>query len=77
MIFYGLGTLPGHNYSLAADISADGVVVVGSSGIVNTAVGEAFRWSAVEGMIGLGDLPGGEYRSIVGVGRSPIFSRGP
>ena len=57
----------------------DGSVVVGSS---SSASGyEAFRWTKATGMVGLGDLPGGEFRSdanslsidgsvVVGVGSS-------
>jgi probable HAF family extracellular repeat protein len=60
----GLGRLPGSEEfipSKARGISADGQVVVGYSG---SALGvEAFRWSAEEGMEGLGDLPGGTFSS--------------
>lgn len=63
-----LGVLPGANvpdHSQAADVSGDGLVVVGSS---NATVGpfthyEAFRWTAAGGMVGLGDLPGGSNHS--------------
>jgi len=62
------------------DISADGSVVVGESGSANG--GEAFRWTAATGMVGLGDLGGGEFYSsairvsadgsvVVGASRSP------
>ncbi len=55
--FQGLGDLPGGDFeSLAQDVSADGQVVVGGSSSANG--GEAFRWNASEGMVGLGDLPG-------------------
>jgi probable HAF family extracellular repeat protein len=43
--------------SEAHNVSADGLVVVGTSG------GEAFRWSQGQGMVGLGDLPGGLFQS--------------
>jgi len=56
--FMGLGRLPGAAGSSAAAISADGSSVVGGSG------GEAFRWTQTEGMVGLGDLPGGDEFSI-------------
>jgi probable HAF family extracellular repeat protein len=42
-------------------ISADGETIVGTG---SSALGqEAFRWTAAEGMVGLGDLPGGGYES--------------
>ena len=50
----GLGTLPGHYESRAESVSADGSVVVGSSG--SSSVDEAFRWTAEGGMVGLGRL---------------------
>jgi probable HAF family extracellular repeat protein len=59
-----LGRLPGDGEfmpSKARGISADGQVVVGFSGSASGA--EAFRWSAAEGMEGLGDLPGGTFSS--------------
>ena len=37
-------------------VSADGLVVVGRN---NFGGSEAFRWTAAEGLVGLGDLPGG------------------
>ena len=67
----GLGFLyvPGHDsfLSFANDVSSDGSTVVGNSN--STPVGggiqrvEAFRWTANDGMIGLGDLPGGGFFS--------------
>jgi probable HAF family extracellular repeat protein len=42
--------------SSAYGVSADGSVVVGHSGFYD--VGEAFRWTADGGMVGLGRLPG-------------------
>ncbi|HSJ98753.1 MAG TPA: hypothetical protein VLC53_16880, partial [Myxococcota bacterium] len=56
--FRGLGNLPGGNWSSAADVSSDGSVVVGWSMVAGAK--EAFRWTAAEGMVGLGDLPGGD-----------------
>jgi probable HAF family extracellular repeat protein len=51
-----LGDLPGGNqWSRADGISGDGKVVVGVSSSANS-TGEAFRWSSVEGMTGLGFL---------------------
>ena len=55
--FQGLGDLPGGDFSsLARDVSADGLVVVGVS--ENATYDEAFRWEN-DVMIPLGDLPGG------------------
>ncbi len=48
----GLGTLNGAGASDANAISADGITVVGIS------AGEAFRWSANDGLIALGSLQG-------------------
>ncbi len=59
--FSGLGFLPGGSSfnSTAFDVSADGTVVVGHSHGPNGT--EAYRWTAETGMVGLGDLPGGEF----------------
>lgn len=58
--FQGLGDLHGGEFSsIANGISPDGSVVVGSSRSVNGI--EAFRWSEQQGMVGLGDLPGGIF----------------
>lgn len=57
----GLGTLPGGTQSSAADVSKDGMVVVGVSGSDNGTL--AFRWTAWTGMVALGDLPGGSVFS--------------
>jgi probable HAF family extracellular repeat protein len=62
----GLGFLPGGiTSSVARAVSADGSVVVGSSGSgsVDAGAQEAFRWTSDGGMVGLGDLPGGHVRS--------------
>jgi probable HAF family extracellular repeat protein len=65
----GLGILPGMEASTAYSISADGLVVVGNSvryadldgdGLMDQ---EAFRWTQSDGMVGLGDLPGGGVHS--------------
>ncbi len=67
--FIPLGDLSGGEYeSSARGISADGTVVVGisSSDFDGKAVdggSEAFRWTAETGMVGLGDFPGGFFRS--------------
>jgi len=56
--FQGLGHLPGSSGSYARAVSADGSVVVGDAGWT----GEAFRWTATDGMVGLGFLtPAGTY----------------
>lgn len=48
----------GTGYSRAADVSADGSIVIGGA---DSELGyEPFRWTA-EGMVGLGDLSGGDY----------------
>jgi probable HAF family extracellular repeat protein len=53
--------------SAAAGVSADGSVVVGLSSSENApnndALREALRWTAGSGMVGLGDLPGGNFHS--------------
>ncbi len=57
-----LGTGPDERrYSDAADVSAEGSVIVGAS---TSPQGEqAFRWTAAAGLVGLGDLPGGAFFS--------------
>ena len=50
----GLGCLPGDDYSMACAVSAGGSTVVGYSG--SEAEEEAFRWTAGDGMVGLGFL---------------------
>ncbi|AKV65690.1 HAF repeat-containing PEP-CTERM protein [Microcystis panniformis] len=66
----GLGYLPGGGYyaaSSATGVSANGSVVVGNStsanGIEVLGWQEAFRWTQGTGMVGLGDLPGGNFWS--------------
>ena len=63
-----LGDLPGGNVdSLAYGASADGAVVVGSSSSAESAgfrTAEAFRWTIAGGMVGLGDLPAGDFNSV-------------
>jgi probable HAF family extracellular repeat protein len=60
----GLGFLPGGITSRANKVSLDGSVVVGVAGKTNDIYGshEAFRWENGL-MIGLGDLPGGDFYS--------------
>lgn len=57
-----LGDLGGHPLGEANAVSADGEVVVGFSRAPEGP--EAFRWTAATGMVGLGDLPGGPFRSF-------------
>lgn len=63
----GLGFLPGRSFggSQANGVSGDGKVVVGYSPSANTSTTntEAFRWTSGGGMVGLGDLPGGDFDS--------------
>jgi uncharacterized membrane protein len=57
--------------TFAESVSSDGSVIVGMSRSENSAdtplsphvPGEAFRHTRFEGMVGLGDLPGGEFHS--------------
>ncbi len=57
----GLGDLGG-SFSKASGVNSDGSVVVGSSKSTNNA-SEAFRWTQAGGMVGLGDLAGGDFYS--------------
>ena len=63
----GLGYLPGPTETLggAVAVSADGSVIAGYSSSANTFSfsTEAFLWTQAGGMIGLGDLPGGNFNS--------------
>ena len=54
----GLGFLPGGSTSIAAAISFDGQVIVGSAN-QNGGFGQAVMWDADRNPITLGDLPGG------------------
>ncbi|MDQ7013881.1 MAG: PEP-CTERM sorting domain-containing protein [Planctomycetota bacterium] len=58
-----LGLLPGHNQSTAFGVSPRGNWVVGES-VLSPEHVEAFAWSQETGTFGLGDLPGGRFRSI-------------
>src|SRR4029450_7807252 len=54
----------GAHFALADAVSADGSVIVGqSSSTASGNRGEAFRWTMLQGMAGLGDLPGGDFQS--------------
>lgn len=65
----GLGSLPGGEIqSIALGVSADGSTVVGASSSTESAASqlgalEAFRWTSVLTMDGLGDLDGGVFDS--------------
>jgi probable HAF family extracellular repeat protein len=67
-----LGDLPGgDSFSVAADVSTDGSIVVGGASSAASLAGssfeldfEAFRWTQATGMVGLGDLPGGGFHSF-------------
>jgi probable HAF family extracellular repeat protein len=79
--FRGLGTLPGHVASAAFGLSGDGKVVVGTSfGDENSP--QAFRWTARDGLVGLGVRPmgfGGRNRrepSIAAFAPAPTTSAG-
>jgi probable HAF family extracellular repeat protein len=65
--FQPLGFVPGKSYSTATAISADGTVVVGfnSTSLIGGSA-EAFRWTVQDGMVALGDLPGGTTFSRAG-----------
>ena len=64
----GIGDLPGDGFfSGAYGMSGDGSVIVGaghSTASGSATIGEAFRWTQAGGMVGLGDLPGGDFGSI-------------
>jgi uncharacterized membrane protein len=57
--FQSLGTLPGWHNSYGLGVSGDGEVVVGQATDERAFVGQAFRWTAATGMVGLGWTPGG------------------
>jgi probable HAF family extracellular repeat protein len=48
---------------IAAGVSGDGTVVVGHSGFSSDSgvIYKAFRWTEASGMVGLGELPGGDF----------------
>jgi probable HAF family extracellular repeat protein len=54
-------SVPGFNFSYGLGVSFDGLIAVGDSR--STSGNEAFRWTAAEGLHGLGDLPGGAFES--------------
>jgi uncharacterized membrane protein len=63
-----LGFVPGHASSKAHGVSADGSVVVGRSG-------EAFRWTAVGGMVSLGPLTRGGVADVSADGSTVVGDR--
>lgn len=79
-----LPPIPGTSYGGQANsASADGAIVVGmGAGKPDTSGAsgsEAFRWTATEGTVGLGDLPGGRWESSalsVSADGSTIVGRG-
>ena len=59
----GLGELSGGALAdTAFGVSGDGAVVVGAA--VDGSETEAFRWTLTGGLIGLGDLEGGNLESV-------------
>lgn len=60
--FIGLGGLNESRSSNAQAVNSDGTLVVGAS--TSDRGREAFLWSFEGAMVGLGDLPGGAFRSI-------------
>lgn len=56
-----LGVLPGHDESVAWDVSGDGKTIIGESSSLFEEM--AFRWAAGK-MSTVGDLPGGETESV-------------
>jgi uncharacterized protein with beta-barrel porin domain/uncharacterized membrane protein len=67
----GLGFLPGHDFSRAVAVTADGTTIVGASFklVANGGVasGEAFIWNKNTGMVGLGKLSGTNYSEAISV----------
>ena len=58
--FLLLGELSGGSYySSARSVSRNAMVIVGTSNSANGP--EAFRWTPETGIVGLGDIPGGEF----------------
>jgi probable HAF family extracellular repeat protein len=63
-----LGFLPGGTSSVAYGVSADGTVIAGYGSdydpdVLGSGIRQAFRWTATEGMVGLGWLQGGIVNS--------------
>jgi uncharacterized membrane protein len=64
--FTALGSLAGYASSEAAAVSADGRYVAGTS-TSSAGFKQAVRWTARQGAVGLGFLPGGTFSSAAGV----------
>lgn len=54
-----IGILPGKSVSTVSGVSGDGRIVVGTATAQNGLSGQAFKWTAETGAVGLGFLPGG------------------
>jgi probable HAF family extracellular repeat protein len=65
-VFVPLGSLSGYTMSQAVAVSSNGSVVVGTA---STAAGnrQAFRWTAQQGMAGLGFIASGTYSAAAAV----------
>lgn len=50
-------------FSSAYGIASDGSRIAGRRDLLSGDAAEAFYWSQMEGMVGLGDLPGGSFHS--------------
>lgn len=62
--FTGFGDLLGGDfYSCVVEVSDDGSVIIVGYGYAPEAPNRAFLWEAGEGMLELGDLPGGSDHS--------------
>ncbi|TWU29756.1 PEP-CTERM sorting domain-containing protein [Bythopirellula polymerisocia] len=62
--------------SRAYGVSNDGMVVAGIMRYGDPSVSEAFRWTDVSGMVGLGPLPGGDSSGAGENGRQPLSRDG-
>jgi probable HAF family extracellular repeat protein len=79
--FVPLGHLPNkHPLSAAADVSADGAVVVGWGGFAHQMGGDvdSFRWTRADGLVGLGRLPNtaGSWATGVSADGSVVIGNG-
>ena len=59
-----VNSILGYNYSQLHGVSDDGRIVVGSSSIDALRYNEAIKWTEGQGLVGLGDLPGGIHSSF-------------
>ncbi len=64
-VITSLGCLPGGGYAGAMAVTPDGSVIVGASNSTDSGYYgfEALRWTEAGGMVGLGDLAGGDFLS--------------